>query len=656
MAKKSKKTTREIGNELHDRMRILFSKMDFRILDSDYNAEGPDIVIQDDSLKVKILIQCKKHEGEEKTYSAISRLTDEYAHKVSRMKASAAILTLSGYKPSRRVNISEEIRTKKVSIWTDSLIDYYEDLTKKIGLYAKYQMLSDLGLKVRFDKDKEFDAIKVSQNGIEFYAFKASPEWLLRSAAVVRRINLGGRLTGYQRLLSRDRVKNKIPKFLDEGEWVFPNTIIFASELGLDIRYKDGKMIFPSKLGSVWVIDGQHRLYSFANIQNSVVRESSELLCTVIDSSALGQDAEAKQASIFVTLNQQAKKVDKSLIFELYRLLGLTDPGVEIAIRLSESKLFKGLVSGYSDKGGLITITTLVASIKSLISASNPLLRVRLNDRNVADILFNKLYIFFQKVNKVFRKEWGSEKYILSENRGVGALIELYNKALIFCKNNNKDLDNYSIKLLESLKKSGFNLSSENLKGQYLGEGGPRKLAMEWASLITKTIPGFEPGVEERTIDKFSSKHGDLQGAENKLKDWLPNLKGEIRGKLMHIDPTTIEYLRCIPKETNMRIFFGDADEEALVRERLRKMRADGYKIILTKAQKPTKGSLFHERWIASEALRIQLNCDLKKQAIKNATYFMYLSEWNKAPEIVEFDQDWQQAQREFQFEYNWGA
>lgn len=54
-----------------------------------------------------------------------------------------------------------------------------------------------------------------------------------------------------------------------------------------------------------------------------------------------------------------------------------------------------------------------------------------------------------------------------------------------------------------------------------------------------------------------------------------------------------MDYLKLIPKKSSIRIFFGDTDEENSVKDKYKKMIADGYKMILTKAKKPTGEAYF---------------------------------------------------------------
>jgi len=658
-------TSIDIGDKLHNRTQELFKNMGFSILDSNYDKPGPDIIVEDPQSieNSKIIIQCKNTESEDgPTYPSLDRLIDEYAHKIKKNDAIAAIIVLSGYKLSKALNYKEALEEDNVAIWTDDVIDYYEDLASKISSFARYQLLADMRLNLKFDKNRKFEAIKIKQNDYQFYVFSVEPEWLLKTTSVVRRINFLGAIGGYQRLLKKKRIQKDIPEYLQKEDWIFPNAIVCMTNPSMVMNFSEGKLNLPSYSGLFWIVDGQHRLYAFANSLIARLGKKSKILCAAIDSSLMGEDLDSKQAQIFVDLNMHTKKVDRSLLFELHDILGIKNIPVEIAFLLARESVFKGAIRGYSNKEGSINLTTFAANqaIKRLTSRRGPLLKGRkveeFDDEKLKKYCFDKFINYFRNIERIFKKEWNNpSEYILKTDRGIRALFRLYIKILE--KYENKNIEENTEKVLNALKKSQCKFDVELFKGKYYGEQGAEELVMTWSSHITKLITDFDPEVKRFVVDTAISKFGTID-ILNKLENWIKNLDGDIRCKIMHIDETTLKYLRFldIQKVRQIKIFFGDSNNENKIKEELKKMRADGHDIIFTRAQKKTAGALFHTRWIGDEKHQILLDCDLKEKAMKNATYEMHLIEWNKPAEIIDFDNYWDIAEKGYKFDYDWGA
>lgn len=410
--------------------------MGFSILENNYYKSGPDIIIEDPQSKdnSKILIQCKNTQSSDQTYPSVESLIDEYASKIKKNNAVAAIIVLSGFKLSKNINPMEVLETQKIALWTDNVIDYYEDLANKISGFSRYQLLADMKLKLKFGGNCSFDALKVRQNKYRFYIFTVEPKWLLKTTSVVRRLNFSGSIGGYQRLLKTNRVKKEIPNYLNDENWTFPNAIVCATQPDVNIDFSSGKIKFPSRYGLFWIIDGQHRLYAFSN-SNARNNKLNKIICAVIDTQFLGEDYEAKQAKIFMDLNMHAKRVDRSLLLELKSILGLEDIPLQIVLKLGEKNIFKGAIKSYSaNKKGSINLATFATNqaIRTLTSKKGPLLSGKnLDNLDIDDYCFTKIFNYFKKVSEIFKKEWSKpSEHILKTDRGIRGLLKLYIKII----------------------------------------------------------------------------------------------------------------------------------------------------------------------------------------------------------------------------------
>lgn len=190
-------------------------------------------------------------------------------------------------------------------------------------------------------------ALKVEQRLGTFYVAVLPAELLLQVAAsdsmraIMKPSGDGYELKGTQRLM-QDKRLTEISNYINRVDSSFPNSIIIAANYDLESGFDQGELEYISEEDSgapvegsrVWsieesdsgchtltiptadklaaVIDGQHRLFSFARAEPEAM-QSMDLLCSIfIDL------PKALQAQIFATINSNQKKVDRSLTYELF--------------------------------------------------------------------------------------------------------------------------------------------------------------------------------------------------------------------------------------------------------------------------------------------------------------------------------------------------
>lgn len=163
-----------------------------------------------------------------------------------------------------------------------------------------------------------------------------------RMSATLNADGLGYRVDGTQRLKDPKRL-TQITDYIDRSDSAFPNSIILAANFdqatGLteDVEAEDDeaqseananeaaktvwrietgedgceKLVIPSAVKLAALIDGQHRLFSFANANPD--RLDMELICAIFLDLP-----KPFQAQLFATINSTQKPVDKSLTYELF--------------------------------------------------------------------------------------------------------------------------------------------------------------------------------------------------------------------------------------------------------------------------------------------------------------------------------------------------
>lgn len=661
-------STIEIGDELHERIERLLVNMGFSILESNKTGPGADITIEDPMSKsCKIIVQCK-NTGRigSPTFPSLERLIDEYDTKKKKANAEVAILVLGGYKVPNDISYSKTLIDQGIVLWTNSTIEYYEDLVSKIKSFAKYQFLSDLSIKIKFQESKLIDAVMLEQNGTRFFTFAAEPNWLLKTCSVVRRASFGDELHGYQRLLDKSRITKQIPEYLKTDNWVFPNPIVLSTKHEQPIKFRDGKLSLDSVYGNYWVIDGQHRLYSFANADS--LNSDQKILCTLFDVGSMATDrgkAESMLTQIFIDLNLNQRTVNKNLLLELQAHLGTEDVPVTIVLKLQNTEFFKNSIRGYSVKNGTINLTTFAtnSAIKSILSEKS-----RIYTKNTAsrEERVDQGYVFLKKFFKTiaenFPAEWkDGENYVFKTDKGIRALLNLCVEII----SKEGDIDELLEKAISALKKSfansNYNLQNESFKNKYAGEAGAKDLAKEWSIYINQIIPGFYRESSRSTLAEYVQEAGNqaqFQSVVDKIKDWFSTLEGDVYANLSHIDASTADLLKHLDKSkiSTIKIIFSDVDQEKTFKEKIEELRSSGYQIILVKAKKKGGvGAVLHERFIGDETHNIDLGVDLKKQALANHGYTLRYERWSNSLELIQFKKIWDFAERGYELTINWG-
>lgn len=199
-------------------------------------------------------------------------------------------------------------------------IKYYRELSKHLGSSARYQLLGNLfaGQKIQ-GLNNEVLAIRGSMGGKTYYSFAIEPERLLKIGYVLHRNNPNGDpdlVPTYQRLIKKDRLRS-IHQFLDNGGY-FPNSIIInidargkalvfdSSGMRSDVsEARAGILHLPQTYRAAYIIDGQHRLYGYA--ESKYVGKDTVPVIAFLDL------PEKEQLQLFVDINENQKVVNKNL-------------------------------------------------------------------------------------------------------------------------------------------------------------------------------------------------------------------------------------------------------------------------------------------------------------------------------------------------------
>lgn len=217
--------------------------------------------------------------------------------------------------PDRERAAGENIR-----IVTERELRYYLQIAEHLGKAARFQFLGEFlkDQQIPGLANRQVQAIRGKLGARRFYCFVSTPRSLLKICFVNHRsLNDPDGAPTYQRLISRTRMR-EIAEFIKKGGF-FPNNIIinFTKPIRFDKFGNDesenvvfGSLTLPDRYRSAWVIDGQHRLYGFAPLEDRFLDQNIIVL-------AFEQMQKVEEANIFVTINHEQRSVPKHLLDDL---------------------------------------------------------------------------------------------------------------------------------------------------------------------------------------------------------------------------------------------------------------------------------------------------------------------------------------------------
>lgn len=220
-----------------------------------------------------------------------------------------------------------------IRVITENELQYFEAFISHIGSAGRYQFLAEFleGQEIPGLNNVKVPAAKGRFGHHVFYSFAISARHLLKIAFVNHQaLNHPDGRPAYQRMINKNRIK-QIGVFIQNGGF-FPTNILvnFTDECRFDLlpnnhntdkSIKFGWLYLPNKYKSAWIIDGQHRLYGFSDIDDKFL--DSTLFVIAFEKMDTQTEAE-----LFITINHEQRSVSKSLLVALQADLkqGSTNP------------------------------------------------------------------------------------------------------------------------------------------------------------------------------------------------------------------------------------------------------------------------------------------------------------------------------------------
>lgn len=373
-----------------DRVWALFAQIGFNFLNRDRQFHLPydkkdssltqqiDVLAKDD--ETILLIECKTAESNKR--GDFKETLEAMLGKIAGLRNS-----LNAMFPNVKHKIKFLLATKNLSMsdedkarlkklggihFDEENIEYFYQLYSQIGPACKYQLLGLLfeGQDIP-EMDNRVPAVEGTMGGHKYYAFSVEPEKLLKIGFVLHRNRANvAMMPTYQRLIKKGRLKS-VHEFIESGGY-FPNSIVISIEVKKsedsyfqmantqveNTKSNVGILHLPKKYRSAFIIDGQHRLYGYANSRFKGIN-------TIPVVAFLGL-SRSEQVKLFMEINENQKAVSKDLQNTLNADLLWTSPSLidqikalcaKIGIFLGEdreSPLY-GMVSIGEDKRNITT-------------------------------------------------------------------------------------------------------------------------------------------------------------------------------------------------------------------------------------------------------------------------------------------------------------
>lgn len=432
------------------------------------------------------------------------------------------------------------LKNQGIQYFNENTIQYYDSLGKQLGKSAKYQLLGNLFAGKDIDgMDTTTAAIKSKMGGMTYFSFTVEPYKLLKIAYILHRNSAQPEevLPTYQRLIKKKRL-NEIQKFVDDGGF-FPNSIIINIDENtpnfklankenqpLNSESRIGLLELPHKYRSAYIIDGQHRLYGYADSKY----EAKDSIPVV----AFYNMDKTQQIKMFMDINEKQKAVPQTLRTTLNSDLLWDSKDVsekQKALRsriaqdlgeLKKSPLHDRIIVGENEKSPTRQIT--LPFIDSAIDKADFLGKYK-NNVMIEDGLFeyNNIQKSYDKLMSYFigclsfikdenQDEWelsANEGAIFTVNVGISGLLMLLADILKFLRESyGFDIRNADIEsLIEESKiylKAVVNyvsgLDSEKRKDikKTYGGNGPKNCLMRYREAVFNQFPDFCPdGLQE---------------------------------------------------------------------------------------------------------------------------------------------------------------
>ena len=451
----------------------------------------------------------------------------------------------------------------------DNATSYISDIIKNYKKASKFQFFGIIfkGETINLDPI-DVPALSGMMGGKRYYMFSIEPGHLLKIGFILHRTRTNEREDPtYQRLLVPSRLRG-IEKFI-ENDGFFPNSIIVnfntsitkkkleflqSSSKNLDSKSRHGVLKIPNSYSIAYVIDGQHRLYGYAN--------TDEIFDATIPVVAFENLTSDEQLGMFMDINENQKKIAPRLKLTLQedinwnstntlskmkalrsgvinRLADMIGPFRDY---LSIGEESKELSPNYIDNAlkkapGLlpkVKSSKLINDVGVLYDVQNQKPQDEMEKGRVyLSDLINKSFIY---ISDNYKDLFENKKYFIRSNRGLFAYIYVLGSLNKFLTEKNrvdintnvddrlKFMKPYLDCLLGKLSEMSLNNDDPNGYLKIQGQAAEKTWSMYFESIIKEAYPDFytdELKTFEETQDEKIQNEARIY--LDKIEAWIKN-------------------------------------------------------------------------------------------------------------------------------------
>ncbi len=566
--------------QFEDKVWVVLAQMGFKIMNADANLKLPytkdtdipgrqiDVFAADE--ETILIVECKSSEVMQKKslqttindFETIKRGSTPFLKEFFDEKLKIKFI-LATNNIILNDNDLKRIEDHQIIHFNQDDISYYEQLTNYLGHAAKYQLLGRLFKNQEIPELKsKVPAIKGKMGSHTYYSFSIEPDTLLKISYILHSTVTSEESEGaYQRMVSKSRLK-EIDTFLNNCGY-FPNSIIInvvtpkEKPLYSDpVKGNHDSLIsdlcilhLPKNYQSAFIIDGQHRLYGYANnewkYKNSIPVVAFENLPI------------EEQVKMFVDINHKQKTVSKNLLTTIMADLKWSSPYINDAIFAVQSKLLQKL--GERDSSPLYRKVIVGENKKSettCITLDYPISYGFRKTNLFAKVLKNKLintgplwvddysemleksYDYFRLIfsfikdfsNEMWRRG-SSEGGFIAMNIGIMAVIRICdtilkhlieNESLEAQLSSSEELASSTIKYLSPITDYINDIQPQKIKdfrNAGTGNVGRENVVREFQRVINSRFPKFNPeGLQEWIRDNSGRFNEDSKLIVDKIQ------------------------------------------------------------------------------------------------------------------------------------------
>ncbi|MBC5583409.1 DGQHR domain-containing protein [Eggerthella sp. NSJ-70] len=447
-------------------------------------------------------------------------------------------------------------RKNNLHVITEKELRYYLQVAEHLKSAARYQILAEFlkDQKIPALENVTVPAIRGKLGGHLYYSFVSTPEQLLKISFVNHRsLNDPEGAPSYQRLISKTRLRD-VSKFIQSGGY-FPTNILinFTKKCRFDRISQNedagitfGNLYLPSQYRSAWIIDGQHRLYGYAPLDKSFLKQNIMVI-------AFEELDKTEEANLFVTINHEQKSVSKTLLDELEGELkwGSDKPNERIGaicsrlISLLNEDMGEPFYRKVTQQGippsdeTCLTIPELKNGLKrsgligSVDGSTKEYIKGALSGETDSETLQRAreaLNSFFDIIRSSNPALWDAgRKGILCTNISLQGYLLLLNSLIqhtsLLTQTDPLELDPLNIVLgiteyLYPVRNWLSNASIETMNGTFkvqYGSGGPKEYYFRLCQIVNKTHPNFNPEEYQKWINERSIER--VEKADRQIKE-----------------------------------------------------------------------------------------------------------------------------------------